>query len=54
MENIPPGLRQQLTMVRALATRLRVILFDNADRGLDRAGYARLIASLDESAVRPQ
>ncbi|NEW94972.1 ATP-binding cassette domain-containing protein [Rhodopseudomonas sp. BR0M22] len=41
MENIPPGLRQQLTMVRSLATRPRVILFDNADRGLDRAGYAR-------------
>ncbi|WP_224408328.1 ATP-binding cassette domain-containing protein [Afifella sp. IM 167] len=41
-EIIPPGLRQQLVILRALATRPRLILLDNADRGLDREGYAKL------------
>ncbi|MFC4170305.1 ATP-binding cassette domain-containing protein [Teichococcus aestuarii] len=39
---IPPGLRQQLTILRALATRPKLILLDNADRALDREGYAKL------------
>ena len=41
-ETIPPGLVQQLTLLRALATRPRLILLDNVDRGLDQAGYAKL------------
>lgn len=41
-DTIPPGLRQQLAILRALATRPRLILLDNADRGLDRDGYAKL------------
>lgn len=41
-ETIPPGLVQQLVLLRALATRPRFILLDNADRGLDQAGYAKL------------
>src|SRR5690606_28032492 len=36
---IPPGLKQRLAMVRALALRPRIILFNNADKSLDRAGY---------------
>ena len=41
-ENVPSGLCQQLSILRALAHRPRLILLDNVDRGLDRAGYARL------------
>ncbi|WP_075222886.1 ABC transporter transmembrane domain-containing protein [Acuticoccus yangtzensis] len=41
-ETIAPGLVQQLALVRALATRPRLILFNNADRGLDQEGYAKL------------
>ena len=36
---IPPGLKQRITIARALATKPRIILFDNADRNLDRSGY---------------
>ncbi|WP_102960250.1 ATP-binding cassette domain-containing protein [Mangrovicella endophytica] len=41
-ETIPPGLCQQLAILRAVATRPKLILLDNADRGLDREGYAKL------------
>lgn len=41
-ENIPAGLCQQLSLVRALVHRPRLILLDHVDRGLDRDGYARL------------
>ncbi|WMS40967.1 ABC transporter transmembrane domain-containing protein [Acuticoccus sp. MNP-M23] len=41
-EAIPPGLIQQLSFVRALAQRPRLILLDRADRGLDRNAYSRL------------
>lgn len=36
---IPPGLKQRISIARALATRPRIILFNNADRNLDRSGY---------------
>lgn len=36
---IPPGLRQRICIVRALAHKPRIILFDNADKSLDREGY---------------
>lgn len=42
---IPPGLKQRIAMVRVLAPKPRLILYDNADHGLDRAGYG-LIYSL--------
>lgn len=38
-DNIPPGLKQRIAMVRVLAPRPRIILFDDADRALDREGY---------------
>lgn len=38
-DRTPPGLRQRIAMTRVLATRPHVILFDEADRALDRAGY---------------
>ncbi len=36
---IPPGLKQRISIARALATKPRIILFNNADRNLDRSGY---------------
>ncbi len=53
-ETIPPGLRQQLSIVRALAARPRLILFDRVDQGLDRnayAGFHRLIGKLHGQAT---
>lgn len=39
-DSIPPGLKQRISIVRALAPKPRIILFDNADVSLDRQGYA--------------
>jgi len=36
---LPPGLKQRIAIARALAARPRIILFNNADRSLDRNGY---------------
>jgi len=38
-DSIAPGLKQRIAMARVLATKPRIILFDNADRALDRDGY---------------
>lgn len=38
-DTIPPGLKQRISIIRVLATRPRILLFDNADRGLDLDGY---------------
>jgi len=43
---IPPGLKQRIAIARSLATRPRVILFANADRGLDREGYNLVFKTL--------
>ena len=45
-DNIPPGLKQRIAMVRVLATKPRLILFDNADRALDKEGYAMIYSLL--------
>lgn len=42
---IPPGLRQRIALTRTLASRPKIILFDEADRALDRDGY-NLVFSL--------
>jgi ABC-type bacteriocin/lantibiotic exporter with double-glycine peptidase domain len=42
VESISASLCQQIAIVRALAHRTRVILLDNADRGLDQLAYANL------------
>ena len=44
-DTIPPGLKQRISMVRVLAPKPRIIIFDHADRSLDRAGY-NLVHSL--------
>ncbi len=43
---VTPGLRQRIALSRILAARPRVILFDEADRGLDRIGYDALFRLL--------
>jgi ATP-binding cassette subfamily C protein LapB len=43
---IAPGLKQRIAMVRVLATKPRLILFDNADRVLDREGYSMIYSLL--------
>lgn len=45
-ETIPPGLRQRVAMVRALLHKPKLILFDQADRSLDREGYHQLFRLL--------
>lgn len=51
---VPPGLRQRIAIARALAPKPRIILFNNADRALDREGYNqvyRLLARLQGKAT---
>ena len=45
-DSIPPGLKQRIAIVRVLATKPRLILFDNADRTLDKEGYAMIYSVL--------
>ena len=45
-DSIPPGLKQRIAMVRVLAPKPRIILFDNADRSLDKEGYANIFSLL--------
>lgn len=48
VDTIPPGLRQRIAIARALAQKPRLILFHNADRALDRAGYNLLYSLLGQ------
>ena len=43
---IPPGLKQRIAIARTLARRPNIIMFDNADRGLDREGYNLVFRTL--------
>jgi ATP-binding cassette, subfamily C, bacterial LapB len=43
---IPPGIKQRITIARVLAFKPRIILFNNADRGLDKNGYNYLFKIL--------
>ncbi len=43
---LPPGLKQRISIARALARRPRVILYNNADRSLDRNGYNLVFKAL--------
>lgn len=51
---VPPGLKQRISLARTLAFRPRIILFDNADRALDKEGYNyifRLLARIKGKAT---
>lgn len=53
-DSIPPGLKQRIAMARSLAPKPRLVLFDQADRGLDHAGYNmiyKLLAQLKGKAT---
>lgn len=41
-DSIPPGLEHRIAIVRVLATKPKIILFDNADRTLDKEGYSMI------------
>jgi ATP-binding cassette subfamily C protein LapB len=43
---IPPGIKQRIAIARVLAYKPRLILFNNADRGLDKTGYNYLLKIL--------
>ncbi len=43
---VPPGLKQRIAIARVLANKPRIILFDNADRGLDKQGYNKVFQLL--------
>lgn len=47
-DEISPGLRQRIAIVRALAPHPRLILLDNADHALDRDGYNSLFTLLGQ------
>ena len=49
---VPPGLKQRIAMARVLANKPRIILFDNADRGLDKSGYNKIFSLLGR--LRPR
>jgi ATP-binding cassette subfamily C protein LapB len=38
-DTIPPGLKQRIAIVRALAAKPKIIIYDNADQSLDKSGY---------------
>lgn len=41
-DSIPPGIKQRISIARALASRPKVILFNHCDKGLDRRSYTAL------------
>ena len=45
-DTIAPGVKQRISIARALLHRPKIILFNNADKGLDREGYNHLIRLL--------
>lgn len=51
-DDVPPGLRQRIAIARVLAAHPKIILFDEADRALDRDGYNMLFRLL--ARIAPQ
>ncbi len=44
---VSPGVKQRISIARALLHKPKVLLFDNADKGLDRDGYNHLVKLLN-------
>lgn len=42
-DTIAPGVKQRISIVRVLLNKPKIILFNNADQGLDREGYNYLV-----------
>lgn len=51
-DDVPPGLRQRIAIARVLAAHPKIILFDEADRALDRDGYNMVFRLL--ARIAPQ
>lgn len=49
---VPPGLRQRIALCRVLTLKPKIILFDEADRGLDREGYNLVFSLLGKLSRR--
>jgi ATP-binding cassette, subfamily C, bacterial LapB len=47
-DSVAPGLQQRIAIARVLATKPRIVLFDEADRNLDRDGYILLYRLLGQ------
>ena len=45
-DTIAPGIKQRVAIIRVLLNKPKIILFNNADKGLDREGYSHLIKLL--------
>lgn len=45
---VSPGVKQKILLSRALATKAKIYIFDNADVGLDRGGYNNLFKAIGE------
>ena len=45
-DTISPGVKQRIALVRVLLNKPKIILFSNADNGLDRDGYNHLVKLL--------
>lgn len=46
IDSISPGLMQRIAITRTLASKPRIILFDNAERALDKNGYGMVYSLL--------
>lgn len=46
-DTIAPGVKQRITIMRVLLHKPKIILFNNADKGLDKEGYNYLIRLLN-------
>ncbi|WP_127717410.1 ABC transporter transmembrane domain-containing protein [Halobacteriovorax sp. HLS] len=48
---ISPGIKQKVMLSRALASHAKILVFDNADIGLDRTGYNKLFSILGKKST---